>query len=751
MYINSLMFKIKILIFIFLFGYSISSNAEVIKQIQINGNERISEQTIINFADIKIGKDVKPDELNIFLKNLYETNFFEDVNLTLTNNLLIIDVKELPIIQEIVINGIKANKTKEELKDGMNLKEKNPFNETLVQNDLDNISNIFKNSGYYFVSVNVSVEKNKNNTVNLIFDIDRGDQATIKKIKFIGDKKYKDRKLHSIITSEENKFWKFITSAKYINQERIDLDKRLLKNFYLNKGFYDVSINDAYTKLINNKDFILTFNINAGEKYNFGNLNLDLPVDYDENDFEKINNLFNEIKDSQYSLNKIEEILDEIDKIALSKNYEFIDAKVNEEKKDNFINFTFEINETKKTYVNRINIYGNNITAEEFIRNNLLVDEGDPFNKLLHNKSINKLKSKGIFASVVSKIKQNDDQSLTDIDIFIDEKPTGEISAGAGYGTDGTTFQIGIKENNFNGKGINLAANLELGEDSVKGLLAYTHPNFAYSDRSVTTSLEATETDKLKKSGYKNTINAVAFSTRYEQYDDLFFSPGFTISSESLETNSSASASLKKQEGSYFDILFDYGLTYDKRNQPFQTTEGYISNWYQNIPLSTDQAAIINGYSVTGYKELIDDMIISTGIFTRAVNSISDDDVRISSRLFAPKSRLRGFESGKVGPKDGKDYIGGNYVATFNASSTVPYVLQTMENIDFKVFFDAGNVWGVDYSDTVDESNKIRTSTGVALELLTPVGPLTFSFAEAITKASTDVTETFRFQLGTTF
>ena len=351
----------------------------------------------------------------------------------------------------------------------------------------------------------------------------------------------------------------------------------------------------------------------------------------------------------------------------------------------------------------------------------------------------------------MSKIKQNDDQSLTDIDIFIDEKPTGEISAGAGYGTDGTTFQIGIKENNFNGKGINLAANLELGEDSVKGLLAYTHPNFAYSDRSVTTSIEATETDKLKKSGYKNTINAVAFSTRYEQYDDLFFSPGFTISSESLETNSSASASLKKQEGSYFDILFDYGLTYDKRNQPFQTTEGYISNWYQNIPLSTDQAAIINGYSVTGYKELIDDMIISTGIFTRAVNSISDDDVRISSRLFAPKSRLRGFESGKVGPKDGNDFIGGNYVATFNASSTVPYVLQTMENIDFKVFFDAGNVWGVDYSDTVDESNKIRTSTGVALELLTPVGPLTFSFAEAITKASTDVTETFRFQLGTTF
>ena len=752
MYINSMMQKFKFLICSIFFIYSFALKAEIINQVEIVGNERISNQTIINFADIKIGRDVQSEDLNLFLKNLYDTKFFEDVSLNLKNNVLKINVKEFPIIQEIIINGIKANKTKDELRDGMILKEKNPFNESLVKNDLDKISNIFKNSGFYFVEVKVSIEKNDNKTVNLIFDINRGDQATIKEIKFIGDKKYKDRKLYGIITSEEDRFWKFITNSKYVNAERINLDKRLLKNFYLNKGFYDVEINDAYTKLINNKDFILTFNINAGKKYNFGKLNLVLPIDYDENDFIKIDNLFKEIENSQYSLSKIEDILDEIDKIALTKNYEFINAEVKEAIFENKIDFTFEIKETKKTYVNRINIYGNNITAEEFIRDNLLVDEGDPFNKLLHNKSINNLKSKGLFASVESNIKQNsNDDTLTEIDIIIDEKPTGEISAGAGYGTDGSTFSIGVRENNFNGKGISLTSNLELGEDSIKGLLSYTHPNFAYSDRAVTTSLESTETDKLKKSGYKNNVNAVAFSTRYEQFDDLFFSPGFRISNESLETNSSASSSLKKQEGSYFDVLFDYALTYDQRNQPFQTTEGYISRWYQNIPLSTDQAAITNSYSITSYNEIIDDMVVSTGLYATAINSISDDDVRISNRLYAPKSRLRGFESGKVGPKDGNDYVGGNYVATFNASSTVPYILQTMENIDFKVFFDAGNVWGVDYSNSVDDSNKIRTSTGVALELLTPVGPLTFSFAEAITKASTDKTETFRFQLGTTF
>ena len=146
-----------------------------------------------------------------------------------------------------------------------------------------------------------------------------------------------------------------------------------------------------------------------------------------------------------------------------------------------------------------------------------------------------------------------------------------------------------------------------------------------------------------------------------------------------------------------------------------------------------------------------DDFVISTGIFTRAANSLSNDDVRVSKRLFAPKSRLRGFETGKVGPKDGSDHVGGNYITTFNTSSTVPYIFQTMENTDLKVFLDVGNVWGVDYSNSIDDSNKIRSSSGIALEFFTPVGPMSFSYAETITKADTDVTESFRFQLGTTF
>ena len=725
--------------------------AEIINDIKVIGNDRVSKSTIINFSDLKKGDDVSLTNINDSLKSLYDTNFFENVSIDISNNIVTIDVKEYPVIQEIIFEGIKRKETIKDLKDQVSLKEKNPFNESLIKNDLNKILNIFKQSGYYFAETTVKVQKNQNNTINIIYTVDRGEKATIKEIKFIGDKKYKKRKLSSIITSEESKFWKIISKGKYLNIERINLDKRLLKNFYLNKGYYQVQVNDAYSKIIDDKDFVLTFNINAGERFNFGSMSLTLPDDFDPKKFVKLNKVMKKLENETYAFSKIEDILDEIENIALDENYEFIDAKVIETIDKNKVNFIFEVEESEKIYVDKINIFGNNITSEEFIRDNLIVDEGDPFNKILHTRSINNLKSKNLFAKVESKIKDTVDKSKKIIDIIIDEKPTGEISAAAGVGTDGSTFSVGIKENNFNGKGIKLETSLALSDDSIRGLFNYTHPNFAYSDRALTTSLQSTVTDKLTDSGYKSTINAISLGTRYEQFDDLFFSPSFLISDESLETTSSASSAYKKQEGSYFDTSFRYGLTLDKRNFRFQPTKGYISRWTQEIPLVSNTPSITNGYSITKYTEITDDMIISTGFFGKAVNSLNDDDVRVSKRLYAPSSRLRGFESGKVGPKDGTDHVGGNYIATINTSTTVPYILQTMETVDLKLFLDIGNVWGVDYSSSIDDSDKIRSSSGIALEILSPVGPLSFSYAEVLSKASTDKTESFRFQLGTTF
>ena len=728
------------------------AHAEVLKNYKVVGNDRVSKQTIINFTNTVLNKDLSEKDLNNILKNLYETTFFEDVYLNIKDGTLTINVKEFPIIQEIIFNGVKAEKQVEMLREAVNLKEKNPYNKLFVQEDLNRMLNIFKQNGYYFVDIKVKEEINSNSTINLIYDIKKGDKALIKTVKFIGDKKFKNRKLHSVITSEENKFWKFLSKGKYLDLERINLDKRLLKNFYLSKGYYSVNIENAYSQILDKKNFSVVFKINAGNKFTFNNFDITMPNDFDPKKFKEIYDVFEKLKDTTYSNRKIDKILDEIDQIALLENYEFIDAKVTETIVDeNKVNFSFRIIESEKFYVQRINILGNNITQEEFIRNQLIVDEGDPFNTLLHTKSINKLKSKGIFRSVETKINDSSDASQKIIDIIIEEKPTGEISAAAGLGTTGSSFAVGIKENNFNGKGVQLDANLTVSAESLRGLFAYTHPNFAYSERSLTTSIENTITDKEKDYGYKSTLSRVSLGTGYEQYQNLYFTPSISVSSESLTTTAGASANYKKQEGSYFDAIFSYGLIYDKRNSPYQPTSGFRSKWLQKIPLYADGSPLLNGYDITGYKELMDDMVLTLGFYGRSVTSIEGDDVRVSKRLFLPKSRLRGFEPGKVGPKDGSDYVGGNYTTAINVSTTIPYILQTMENIDLKVFLDTANIWGVDYSDTVGESSKIRSAFGTAIEVLTPIGPLSFSLAQPISKAGSDKEETFRFQLGTTF
>ena len=746
------MFRVTYFIIILFFLITSSVLAEVVKKFNVTGNDRVSRQTIINFSQLELDTDISIKDLNNSVKLLYETNFFENVSINIENGIVNLNVKEYPIIQSVKFNGIKAKKIKKLLLDQIKLKEKNPYNKFFLKNDLNKILNIFKESGYYFAKVDVKEEKNSNKTVNIIYEIDRGEKALIKEIKFIGDKKFKDRKLHSVITSEVSRPWKFISKGKYLNNDRVNLDLRLLKNFYLNKGYYLVNVENAYSAILDEESFSLTYKIDAGEKFIFNDLNLIMPNDFDPKKFKTLDKVFKKMKDTNYSFKKIEKILDEIDKIAMYENYEFIDADVTETiLENNKINFTFNLKESEKFYVERINIYGNNITQEDFIRNQLVVDEGDPFNVLLHNKSINNLKSKGIFASVESKVNNSQNNNQKIIDFIIEEKPTGEITAGAGYGTDGSTFAFGIKENNFNGKGIKLEANLALTEQTVKGMIQYTNPNFAYSDRALSTSLESTVTDREKDSGYKSSLNKVSLGTSYEQYEDLFFSPSLSISNESLSTTTTASANYKKQEGSYFDAIFAYGLIYDKRNSPFQPTEGYASRWIQHVPIVADGSPILNGYEATAYKELVDDMIMSVGVYSRAITSLTGDDVRVSKRLYLPRSRLRGFESGKVGPVDGLDYVGGNYITTINTSTTVPYVLQTQENMDLKLFVDAANIWGVDYSSSIDDSNTIRSSIGAALEVLTPVGPLSFSLAQPISKASTDKTETFRFQLGTTF
>ena len=743
--------KLKFKVLICLILSISSSNAQIYDEIRVNGNERLSVETIIMFSGLKISEDIKNKDINLSIKKLYETNYFKDIKIFTDKKIIEISIIENPIIQSIKINGIKNKSILTQVTDVTKKSEKYPYlkSKILEQNNL--LLNIVRASGFYFSEIDTKIVDNEDNSVDIIYDFNLNKRAIIKKISFQGDKIFKESKLRNVIKSEEGRFWKFITSNKYLDERKIKIDEVLLKQYYQRKGYYNVNIKSSYAKNINNEYFELIFNIDAGQKFFFNDISIEISENFNKINFIQIDKKIKELKGKKYSSKIINKILDEIDNIILQKEYVFLNTEYEPTIVDNDkINIRFKFKDLEQFYVDQINIFGNFITEEKVIRNSLIIDEGDPFNEVLLNKSINAIKSRGIFKSVdtITKIDVSDNQKKI-IDIIVEEAPTGEIFAGAGTGTSGATITAGIKEKNYLGKGIKLISNLSVSENAVKGKFSVVNPNFKNTDRSINTTIESTSSDFLNTGGFKTSRTGFGVGTGFEQYDDFYVNLDISAYYEKLETTSTASAQKRKQEGDYLENLFSYNLTLNKLDQNYQPTDGHKLSFNQVLPIYSDDLSVENTISLSKYNSISDNLILSGKFFFKSVNSI-DDDVRVSRRVYIPSSRLRGFESGKIGPKDGEEYVGGNFGSALNLNSTLPNILSGNENIDLNLFFDAATLREVDYDSSL-ESSKIRSSTGISVNWFTIIGPLSFSYAIPITKESTDETESFRFRIGTSF
>ena len=741
--------KINILNIIFCFFLAKYTYAENINNFNIQGNERVSDETVIMFSELDIGDFISQDKLNQALKKLYYTDYFKEVEISFENKVVIINVKENPIIQDITIDGVDKNSLYDKIKEITSKIEKYPFVENKVNDQVVLLKNLLKSYGYYFVELETFVNINPNNTVNLRYNFNLGEIAKIQKIKFIGEKIFNDTILRNIIISEEAKFWKFLTRNKFLDIKRINTDVKRLNDFYKNRGFYNVKVKSTTAVINDENQFELIFNINAGNKFTFDNIQFYETKNINLKELRLFEDNFESLKGKNYSQRKISKLIDEINTYTLRNEFIFLNAKYEVSvKKDYKIDILIKFDELDKVFVDRINILGNFITDEKVIRNSLIIDEGDAYNEILFNKSISNLKSLGIFKNV-NYVSDNIDKTNKIIDITVEEKPTGEIFAGAGTGTTGSNITAGIKENNYLGLGIKLDTNLTLTDDSIKGKFSVLNPNYKNSDKSVKTVIESSSDDFFTLSGYKTSKTGVSIGTEFEQMNDMFVNIEVSNYYEDLETSSNANSIVKKQEGSYFENLLTYAIKYNKLDQNYQPTDGFLNSFSQTLPLISDDNSLENKITSSAYHSLTDNIILSAQFYLNTINSL-DDNVRISKRVFIPSRRLRGFESGKIGPKDGSQYIGGNYATALNLSSTVPNILFENEDVDLNLFFDLANVWEVDYNSSLD-SNKIRSSTGISLNWYSPIGPLSFSYAIPISDTNTDVTENFRFQIGTSF
>ena len=739
-------------IIIFLLILTTCSFAEI-KQVKVLGNKRVSSNTIEALVDKKITQ-IDSVYINNLTRKIYNTEFFSNVKISYDTNILSISVEENPIVNFFYINGITGSDL-DEINKIVSLKENSIFSASKLKKDVEDVKEYYKLSGYFFSVVEPEVIKIDDNQINLILNIKKNDISRIKNIYFIGDKYFSSSQLLDIISSAEDKWWSFFSNSA-LNEDRVEVDKKLLKLFYKSKSFYDVQIESTLANLDKNNNFTLTYSINSGKKYKFGNIEIKTETltlkDSNILDIKNISEII--IKDKMYSPSLISAVEKKINIYLDNKKLANIEIDLEEIKKaDDKIDLAIKLNSLKNTLIGKINIYGNSITEEKVIRDNLVISEGDILNISKVKKSLDNINSKNIFRKADYKISDSDLQKNSkDLNLYVKEQPTGSLSAGVGYGSNGALLEGSINERNFLGKGIDLNFTGRLATEKVSGVFSYIDPNFKNSEKELANYFYS-ESDDYNNAGFTSKRIGDRLGTRYELFEDVYLKPFVALQFDRLETNANASTLLRSRDGNFTTSTLGFNLLADFRNSKTLPSSGSLLFFDQSYAtLISDIPTIQTSVGSTFFQELINEKFIgSAKLKFSNVTALDNKDVKLSDRIFASTSDLRGFESRGVGPIDSGSHVGGNYLAVLNFKSSFPNPIPENFRPNTYLFYDIGNVWGADYSDIISGSSKLRSSTGLALDVVSPIGPLSFTYSIPLSKATTDKEQRFLFNIGSSF
>lgn len=744
--------------FIILFFFSNLAHSQIFENLIIKGNKKIQSETIVNIIDFNKSKNYTLEQINDFQKKLYESGFFETVKTKVEKNNLIITVSENPIIEFYYLKGV-ANKSRLKfLESNLELSENKIFSEARLKLDIEKIKSTYFIEGYYDVRVNPTLTKQKNGNLNLILEVNKGEKYLINKINFIGNKSFSDSILKEAIKSSEHGWWKFMSSSTVLSDSNVDQDKFLLLNFYRNEGYYNAEVTSSNIDLVSSNRGDITFSINSGPIFSFGEFKIvDNSNNLTKDNLKQINNIiYKKLSKSfrkgfsNYSRKKVIELKDDIYSYLLKEKIELVKVDIFDKiVNTNIVSLEFIFKNSNRQTVNLIKVRGNNITEEKVIRNNLEFAEGDLYIGHKLEKSKDNLLSSNIFEKVDIKQK-NAGNELIDLEINVEEKPTGSISAGVGIGTSESNVFTSIEESNLFGTGIKTRAVLSFGTEQIKGDFLVTDPDFKSSGNRVSYGGYVRNSD-FENVGYESTVAGTSISTGYEIRQDVDFTVGLAIDRDKISTTNTASDLYKNQEGTYYTTKGFYGFTKDERNRKFQTSDGYLIAFGQDIAMPfSDIPYIKNTLRGTIYHPFSKSYIFNFKTGISSINAYKSKNIKLSDRLYLTENQLRGFENRGTGPVDNNTHVGGNYSYYSSVSSTFPNPFPENLNVKSILFVDAGNVWGADYDSSKDRE-KLRSSYGVGLDWMSPLGPLNITLANTITKDDDDLEQKFNFKIGSTF
>ena len=724
------------------------------KKIFVQGNLRLDSGVIIRDSKIKEFKVTNQKALSNAVKNLYSTGYYQDVKISKSGNKVYIKVIENPIINKIAFEGNSEIKD-DMLADEISLKVRNVFSIDKIKNDVLKIQNLYKRLGFFSVSIEPKKIKLDENRVNLVFEINEGLEAKIKKINFLGNKEFSDSILKDVIYSKESRWYKFWSSSDKFDNDRINYDKDLLKKYYFDNGYIDFRTLSTTSQLVStSKNFIINFKLYEGKRYKVTKVGLESKIKGFNNI--KTEKLIKQEKNDWFSSKKLERSIDNLVKKASEFGFAFVNIRPKLKKVGkNKVEVTFVVSEGQKFYVERINITGNLKTHDKVIRREVELVEGDAFNLTKLDQTERNLKSIGLFESVTLNYDEIPETNKTIVDLEITERSTGEFSVGAGFSSlDGAIGNVGIKEANLFGEAKELGLTLGLATRKSSIDLSYTEPYFMEKDIAAGFDIFNVRRNNKTYSGYKQ--NSVGFKVRtgYEIFDDFRHFSSYTLKRDKIhDIDPSTSRFIQAQEGKYTTSMFGQALQYDKLNDRLNPTDGYRIRFDVDFyGLGGNTRHMQTEFKAMSFYKIFEDIIASNFLEIGYIMPIND--VKINNRIFLSGDQIRGFKNHGIGPRDSisGDALGGEQYIVLRNEINLPLGLPEELGVNGLIFIDAGTLTKTsETGETVQDEVKFRASTGFGFSWLSPFGPVKFYLSKALIKENYDKTEIFRFSFGTTY
>ena len=729
---------------------------DVIAAIRVDGNQRIEAATVVSYMKVVAGDRFDPERINDSLKSLFETGLFADVAMAREGNTLVVRVVENPIINRLAFEGNRRIDD-DTLNGEVQLKPRTVYTQTRVQTDVARILELSRRAGRFAATVEPKVIQLEQNRVDLVFEISEGPLTGVQRIVFVGNRNFSDGTLREVIQTRQSRWWRFFSTTDSYDPDRLSFDRELLRRFYLKEGFADFRVTNAVAELTPDRSaFFITFTIEEGERYRFGEI--DLVNELPEFDPETVREFVTTDSGDWYNAEEVEETVQELTERIGGQGFAFVDVApdVGRRREDLAIDVTYRIAEGERIYVQRIDITGNVRTLDRIIRRNVRLAEGDAFNAARIRRSRTLIQNLDFFSRVDFNNRPGDAPDQTIVTVDVEEQSTGEVTFGGGYSSiDGPTGSVGVRERNLLGRGQDLSLQFVISGVSQDIDLRFTEPYFLNREFAAGFDLFRYEREFLNAAFDRRDLG---FSLRggYPLSENLTQSVRYTLAQQEILPDPNASAAVKEEAGSRIISRIDQSLLYDRRDSRIDPTEGYYGRWTTAVAgLGGDKHFLSQSVDAGYYYPFWDTWVASTiGEAGYVFSLVEDENVDVSNRFFLGGNRFRGFAAAGVGPRDISDdsSLGGKFLYTGTVEVAFPIGLPNELGVKGRLFTIAGSLTGLDNKTaTTEDTGSLRMSVGFGVSWASPFGPVRIDISRAVLKENFDDTELVSFGFGSAF